>query len=243
MPKKERGLIMSHEMNLALRDGKKHETRRLSGLGAINGTPDEWEFAGIKELPNHLEQAVALFFHRDNEYQTIELPCPYGMVGTPMWIKEAHTSELTFPGARPDSPNFGKRSPIYKADKLPHVAALIRWREPYKMPRAYARTFVRLKEVVAQRLQDITNVNAIDEGMLTLPDDQLWRLFPDYKQAHAEWEARLETDWVKSPIGPAPRERFEKLICSMHKPDVWERNCWTWVLKFQPILNYRHEQG
>lgn len=240
MQKKERGLIMSHEMNMALRADKKHVTRRVSGLHDVNGSPDEWEFMGFKEEPNRLELAVALFGHRENDLQVLEVPCPYGMVGTPCWIKEAHTSELTYPGARPDSPNYGKRTPIYKADKQPHVAKLMKWREPYKMPRAYARTFVEITELSCERLQDITNVGAIDEGMLTLPHELLYKLFPEWGKAHRAW-LELNDNAVPCPLGQQPRERFAALIQSMHDPRVWEENIWTWVIRFQKLPHY--EQG
>jgi len=237
-PTKERGLIMSHEMNLAYRAGKKSVTRRISGLHDVNSSPDEWEFMGFKEEPNRLELAVAIFGHRENDLQVIEVPCPYGMVGTPLWIKEAHTSELKYPNAPDHSPNFGKRRPIYKADKQPHVAKLMKWREPYKMPRAYARSFARLVSIGAERLQDITEVGAIDEGMLTLPYELLYKLFPEWGAAHRDW-LRLNDNSIPCPVGAKPRERFAELIKSLHKSTVWEENLWTWVLKFEPINDYQ----
>lgn len=239
MPTKERGLIMSHEMNLALRADKKTVTRRISGLQEVNQTPDDWEFLGISKLPNHLEQAVAVF-ERKSDGGPLWVPCPYGMAGTPCWIKEAHTSELTYPGARPDSPNYGKRSPIYKADKLPHVAKLMKWREPYKMPRAYARTFVGLAEIGVERLQDITNVGAIDEGMLTLDDDWVSEHFPEYREAQIRWVKDRNPN-SKPPLGPTPRARFERLITKLHKSTVWDENLWTWVLRLKRLTDY--EQG
>lgn len=237
IPTKERGLIMSHEMNLAYRAGKKTVTRRVSGLHEVNGEDtDEWVFVRIESDPNRLEQAVALFKHEDRpEY--ITCACPYGMVGTRLWIKEAHTSELAFPNAQPHSPNYGKRRPIYKADKLPHVAKIMKFREPYKMPRAYARSFARLVSIGVERLQDITNVGAIDEGMLTLSDELLEKLFPKYHNDKIEWAACDGN--IKPPVGPGPRERFAELIKSLHKSSVWDDNLWTWVLKLEPINDYK----
>lgn len=233
---KERGLIMSHDMNLAYRAGKKHVTRRISGLHQVNGHPDDWEFLGIGAEPNRLEQAVAVF-ERKSDGGIQHCPCPYGMVGTPLWLKEAHWSELTHPGARPDSPNYGKRTPIYKADKQPHVAKIMKWREPYKMPRRYARSFAELAELSCERLQDITNVGAIDEGMLTLSHELLYKLFPEWGAAHRAW-LELDDNTVPCPLGKQPRERFAALIKSLHKSTVWDENLWTWVIRLTPLTNY-----
>lgn len=238
MTTKERGLIMSHEMNLAYRAGKKTVTRRISGLHDVNQEPDDWEFTGFASEPNRLEQAVAVF-QRHDWSEVARIPCPYGMVGTPLWIKEAHTSELKYPNAPDHSPNFGKRRPIYKADKQPHVAKLMKWREPYKMPRAYARSFARMTVIGVERLQDITDVGAIDEGMLTLSDELVERLFPEYAKAWKAWSEREDWATTKPPLGPSPRERFAEVIKSLHKPTVWEENLWTWVLKFEPINDYQ----
>jgi hypothetical protein len=236
MKKKERGLIMSHEMNLAYRAGKKHVTRRISGLHGVNEYPDQFEFRGLKDEPNRLEQAVALFRDRFAD-KIVECPCPYGMIGTPMWIKEAHWFEPAFPNAQPHSPNFGKMRPIYKADKQPHVAKLMKWREPYKMPRRYARSFAELVDLRCERLQAISEVGAIDEGMLTLPYELLYKLFPEWGVAHRDW-LELNDNSVPCPVGAKPRERFAALIKSLHDHRVWDQNLWTWVIRFQKLPNY-----
>lgn len=237
MKKKERGLIMSHEMNLALRADKKFVTRRVSSLGSLYGDPGDWDFVGIKAEPNRLEQAVAVFISHEGG-ESMEIACPYGMVGTPCWIKEAHTSELAFPNAQPHSPNYGKRRPIYKADKQPHVAKLVKWREPYKMPRAYARTFVEITDLTCERLQDITHVGAIDEGMLTLSDEMIEKLFPKYYADWLAWSSLENYMTVPPPVGPGPRERFAALIKKLHDPRVWEENIWAWVIRFKKLHDY-----
>lgn len=236
MKKKERGLILSHEMNLAYRAGKKNVTRRLSGLHPVNEEPDDWSFVKFLPEPNRLELAVAVFQHQGTGELKI-CHCPYGHVGTPLWIKEAHTSELAFPGAREDSPNYGKRTPIYKADKQPHVAKLMKWREPYKMPRAYARSFAELAALGVERIQDITNVGAIDEGVLTLDDGWIANKFPDYVRRHGTWVAAGNVG--SPPVGPSPRERFRALIEGLHKEGIWAQNLWTWVIHLTPLNDYQ----
>jgi hypothetical protein len=230
-------MILSHDMNLAFREDKKDTTRRLNGLGAVNVNPDQWNFIGIAGHKNHLDQSLAVFVHKQED-RMLEIPCPYGHVGTVCWIKEAYKRERTYPNAQDHSPNYKKTHAIYKTDKAPHVQKLIKWSAPRTMPRIYARSFVEIAQLRIQRLQEITNVEAIDEGMLTLPDDVILDLFPEFAREWREWSAHPDYLSVAPPIGPSPRERFAAIINRLHKPDTFARNCWAWVVKFKRLHDY-----
>jgi hypothetical protein len=230
---KERMISMTNEMLLATRDRKKNATRRFQELYHVNTDgPDDWSFCGLVGT-DHLERAVAKF-QRGAEVKLIA--CPYGIVGTVMWVKEAYKKERAFPNAQPHSPNYDKMQAMYKADKAPAVVKAIRWSAAHTMPRIFARYFIKITSLECERIQSITDVGAIDEGVLTLSDEWIAANFPKYHQDHIEWVACNGES--KPPIGPSPRQRFHKIITSLNGDDGWNENWWAWVIKFELLNNY-----
>ena len=83
-------------------------------------------------------------------------------VGDILWVRETWAK---FEGA-------AGRGFIYKADKE-HITPLElcipdKWRPSIYMPRATARIFLEVKSVKEEKIQDITEKDARDEGVLTL---------------------------------------------------------------------------
>src|SRR5687767_14506891 len=137
-------------------------------------------------------------------------------------MTEPHLGELVKPGAHPDSPVFNKMRPIYWVDKSPSIQRGMRWKDSATLRRAWARTFLLVKEINVQRLYDATNVDAIDEGMLTLSDEWVWRNFLDYSRKLEAWHAggKIGTP----PVGPSPRERLFAYLRGCYNPDTIDIN-------------------
>jgi hypothetical protein len=94
-----------------------------------------------------------------------------------------------------------------------------KWRPSIFMPREAARIFLRVKAVRAERVQEITEADAIAEGISTLRELQ-----------------GLET------IGRGPRENYAKhLFCetwdslNAKRGYGWGKNPFVWVIEFERI--------
>ena len=86
-----------------------------------------------------------------------------------------------------------------------------RWRSPIFMPRWASRIDLAITEVRLERLQEITEADAIAEGC----DGR-------FHDVHGEW------DWTY------PEVHFHALWDSINgKKYPWEMNCWVWVLGFK----------
>lgn len=123
---------------------------------------------------------------------------------------------------------------IYKADGGSAVSAGYdkepRWHPSIHMPRDAARIFLRVTDVQVERLNEISQSDAIDEGALTCDLCET----DEYK----ELRKKAKREGSKPPIGYSPRERFAALWDSTIKNTEiskygWAANPWVWVIKFE----------
>lgn len=131
---------------------------------------------------------------------------------------------------------------LYKADQKPGMKNPGKWRPSIHMPREAARLFLRVKSVGVERLQSITNEQALFEGV---PEDGDYPLeSPIYCPVckgegligaiHPVSLGYMEVD---CPNCDAPTKRFANLWDSTIKPEDralygWEANPWVWVIEF-----------
>lgn len=211
---KERSIQFNGEMVRAVLDGRKTQTRRpinpQPGPGAeIDVFEDRFACYGLMaDIPNGLR---------------LPFECPYGRVGDRLRISEdVEVSAI----------NWGRYRCKYAADNSvvtrkasPDLYAKIR---SYKRPRLrgvhlpaeYARD-VRLEitGVRVERLNEISDVDAISEGVLSIP-----------KSVHGPLEQT-----GRPPLGPSPRMQFATLWESINGPDSWVANPWVWVVEFKRL--------
>ncbi len=108
-----------------------------------------------------------------------------------------------------------------------------RWRSPLFMPRWASRLLLEVVSVRVQRLQDISEEDAIAEGARHFPD--LPSKHP-YKQ-DARWSLE-EPSSVDDCMG-GPKWAFANYINKLHakprEPDIWDVNPWVWALSFSVV--------
>ncbi|KIP13439.1 hypothetical protein KY49_680 [Burkholderia sp. MSHR3999] len=229
---KERPILFSGPMVRAILDGRKTQTRRVVNpqpvYGDIAGTFASWMFkkrhaSGRWLYPNARDFVLA--------------ECPHGQPGDRLWVRETwqHCNH-------PLGPYDADCLVFYRADYLddPHgpdgekspEGKYRDWRPSIHMPRAASRITLEITDVRVERLQDISEVDAIDEGVLTLDEGWARQQFPDY---FATRDATLPGE--KPPRGPSPRVRFSKLWNSLNasRGHGWDTNPWVWAVQFRGI--------
>lgn len=205
----------STDMVIANLEDRKNNTRRTKGLKNINERPDDWEFLRMAVLDGELH---AIFHHKLGMITKIK--SPYGQKGDLIWCKEA---------ALPDFPKDFEyydwtwkevpeeyRDPkycLYKASWNGHHD--LQWKPPMFMPKWAARIWQMVEEVRIERVQDITEEDARNEGvkpvMCQYPGD--------------EWS----TGYMSY------REGFKKIWIELHGEESWRRNDWVWVVRYKTI--------
>lgn len=160
---KERPILFSGPMVRALLDGRKTQTRRVCkvrdqrdtslGAGAFHGgahNPKYWAFRPWN--------AFELLQGNGDPLPDYALRCPYGAPGDRLWVKE------TFGWVKGN----GRRT-VFRADGDPvrddgSTIEGMKWKPSIFMPRHESRLTIEVTEVRVERVQDISEADAIAEG-------------------------------------------------------------------------------
>ena len=236
----ERPIIMQDSSVRAILDGRKTQTRRVithrHGIHFLGGMGQEddpscwgWSFDG----PDHsgymvLERGL----NQRHDRGMVSMPCPYGEVGDLLWVKETWQVAT---GARSGDLGAAVR---YREDNsiqacwmpaskpLPLGLTFARWRSPLFMPRWASRLTLRITDVRVQRVQEISEDDAIAEGAQHYPD------IPTGILQHSRW-SMFEPSSTDDCLGTA-RHAFGNYWDHIHaKRAPWSSNPWVWAISFE----------
>lgn len=230
---RERPILFSAPMVRAILAGTKTQTRRV----VKPLPPEDWAPVGPEVFSPTVinrkgeEQPGADAYGAGNEDGSVWIRCPYGQPGDRLWVREtwAPGDEMVF-GAAKDDPE----TVLYRADK----AALhwdgkamrtplntyafnweaVGWKPSIHMPRWASRITLEVTGVRVERLQDISEADAIAEGIDMQP-----RLAAYSREKGCKWE----------PVGPI--EAYLNLWESINGHGSWGWNPWVWVVEFKRI--------
>lgn len=204
---KERPILFSGEMVRAILEGRKTQTRRI-----VNRPLKDPNF-GCEIAPNELSE---------NDIKTL---CPHGSIGDQLWVRETFCQ----PSMRGHLKNKSLRS---KCNDVEYAADMgierfplggnftprlqdFKWRPSIFMPRWASRITLEITNVRVERLQEITEEDAIAEGCLQKPG-----ITPSGTIGLGSakyWYMQL-WDSINSKRGFG-----------------WKENPWCWVIEFKRI--------
>ena len=222
---KERPILFSAAMVRAILEGRKTQTRRV-----MKPQPDDDGKIIVGKIGGN--RGVAYVGNSTSGGIVTRVPCPYGRPGDLLYVRETwqawdrvsveynewerwtreRRGGLSFDAYREE---HGNPSSIeYRATSNSRGP----WTPAIHMPRWASRITLRLTDVRVERVQDISEEDAIAEG-ITGPHDVGYRAYrvpgdskPRYSSAVAAFEAiNTERD------------------CG------WDANPWVWVLVFEPV--------
>lgn len=202
-------LLCSTPVVEALIAKRKTKTRRTTDLDKVNECPDDWSFHAM-EL-NFKEKNCAVFYRNSTPLEKYIIPCRYGNVGDVIWVREC------FQQRSEKAMLLGFEKYYYKAGWNGCTEA--GWKPSLFMPKAACRFFLQVKSIKAERLNDISDQDAIAEGI-----EQLHSLF-GYK------------NYLNKPFASTPNAiySFQTLWQSINGKDSWNKNPWVWVIEFEQI--------
>jgi len=233
---KERPILFSGDMVRAILEGKKTLTRRVNGLEKINERPDGWHFIAV------FQDGYARFSNKQTG-QGVTLKCPYGGYGDRLWVQEAFQTfhkdtdeealnkfivglniksvkDLIEWGKMPSG--HGELGVLYAADfgawAYDTDSDLSPWRLSICMPRKWSRILLEITNIRIQRLQGITDEEAMAEGCPS--------------------ERALDTDGKTILYsGLKPTYWFSELWNSIYakRGHGWDKNDWVWVIEFKRV--------
>jgi hypothetical protein len=182
---KETPILYKTEMVRAILDGRKTKTRRLNGLKEINENPDDWKLAAATK--DHITCI-------SNTGKLISIKWKY-KPGDLLWVRET----------------WIKPNNIYNYKASCSEQFLSEWSGHWKpslfMPKSACRLWLRIKDIRVERLQDITNNDALAEGT------------PDLRTKENNYDMkgcfRILWDSINKKTHP------------------WQSNPWVWVVEFE----------
>ncbi|MBH8569375.1 hypothetical protein KB206_10800 [Microvirga sp. STS02] len=211
---KERPILFSGAMVCALLAGTKTQTRRV-----VKPQPPEPSNVGVAAFTEEFRRAVLLE------------SCPYGQPGERLWVRETWGTDARL-NFIPPSALFsveGGQPIYYRADdKQPET--LDTWRPSIHMPRAASRILLEIVSVRVERLQEISEADAVAEGVeaTTCYDEEGPSGGNHAVQAYRNY---LTTE----PNAYPATASFCTLWQSINGPDSWAANPWVWVVEFKVV--------
>ena len=112
------------------------------------------------------------------------------------------------------------------------------WQPPLYMPKEAARIFLKIKDIKAQRVQDITEDEVFKEGMVT---DEL----EDMIQGKEDMARGLKQSNVPVFETNYYREAFKNKwdIKYQSRGYEWNKNPWVWCITFEKVEKPLHEEN
>jgi hypothetical protein len=189
----ERPILFSAPMVRAILEGRKIQTRRVIQR-TIEGSPYK---ASWVLLPGCVNKRTP--------------PCPYGLPGDALWVRETWLTESYAYNDLKPSDLSGEETILYAADADWSANKTVgRKRVSLHMPRWASRLTLRITSTRLERLQDITESDCIAEG-------------------------------CGSPITrDCKKPKFMALWESINGPGSWEENPYVWAITFRVATRRRH---
>ena len=184
-------ILFSTPMVQAILDGRKTQTRRIikspTGTFAIC-TLKDGSVVDVQKTNEHEQHLGSLNF-------------PY-VKGAVLWVRETFTSYDVV------GKNGNEKEYEYKADESP---IKLKWKPSIFMPKEACRLFLKVKRIRVERLQEISEADAIAEG------------------------AKHGRFYGLGQIGGSTREGFFELWETINKKGSVNKNPWVWVIEFEKI--------
>ena len=204
---RERPILMSGPMVRAVLDGRKTQTRRVVKRRRFDADGSEGDGRGEWCVTQPTHGWTPDLIARD-------YPCPYGVTGDRLWVRETWAAEPQFDHLSPaDIPMTAQC-----AGRVLYDSAIVRGfhrpRPSIHMPRWASRLTLEITGVRVERVQAITEADAKAEGV------------EHYAAAH------LSRDHGLSAV-----EQFAYLWDSLNAPRGYSfgSDPWVWVLEFRRI--------
>lgn len=203
-------ILFNTEMVQAILAGRKTQTRRLQGLSKYNRSPDLYGIGNVR-INGYFN-----FYRIEDEKGYWETP--KFETGDILWVRESfqYSDDL-------DEPYWYKQK--YKEDFLPEYFEMQKWKPSIHMPKEAARIFLKITNVRCERLQDISDNDAIGEGI-------------DFFN-HGYGGSPVGIWYKNYKFGTnncSPNYSFQTLWDSINaKKQPWRSNPWVWVYDFERI--------
>lgn len=224
----EKPILFNAEMVRAVLSGNKTQTRRTLKPAPLPQVA-RWIISDHWWIPEAISEAVKKQFITT---WPNAIKCPYGQAGDQLWVRETWSHDC-YPYPLSNDPFFHYRAD-YLDDPLgadlEHSLDGIRrkWLPSIHMPRKASRIQLEITNVRVERLQDISEEDAIAEGIQRVSYRPLGKGNPI--DAYS-----IGKDDGRSNLYRTAQEAYKKLWQSINGAESWQANPWVWVIEFKKL--------
>jgi hypothetical protein len=200
-------MLFSTDMVKAILNGTKTETRRIIKFSKKIVNP-HIGFTAFTEEGDFSVRGI----HANGEYgeSFFKLKVKKNDV---IWVRE------TFVQYEVLGKNGKEIETEYKADESP---IKFRWKASLFMPKTACRIFLKCTSVKAERLHDIDEKGAINEGIQKVFNTMFDEFrYKDYSNVKSDWRSAISS--------------YQSLWANINGFDSWDENPLVWVYKFEVI--------
>ncbi len=218
-------ILFSGAMVRRILDGSKTVTRRVIKRENAPDHGNVWQDCDCHDIDpsdTPCEVCVARFG-----------PSPYGDAGDRLWVRECWAPvQYNAEASTPSEMDASSERPAFRAT-FAHAPAY-RWRPSIHMPRWASRLTLDVVSVRAERLHDITNEDAILEGVRRFDNIPVARGYSDPANP-PRWT------WQEAPPDTShclitARHAFSNLWESINSELApWASNPWVWRVEFKQV--------
>jgi hypothetical protein len=233
---RERGITFNAEMVRAVLEGRKTQTRRIMKV-----QPESNQYGLLRIIDStkrsnvgkcHWAESNATGPHTRSKL----FSCPFGAVGDRLWVRETWMPDAPRDGTWGDVEFYGcKGSPLSmipkryrKPEHCIHRASwdcneMVGWTPSIHMPRWASRITLEITGVRVERLQNISQADAVAEGIKSgrCGNETSWRdafYVPGDNQPYFNAETAYGDLWS-----------------SIYGDESWQANPWVWVIEFKRV--------
>ena len=210
-------ILFQTEMVQAILADRKSQTRRDRNLDHVNDGEYLKTITRVEMGYSATGEYGLLIYRNGDQYNHTFIKSPFGKPGDLLWAKE--TWQTTFEDET--------WKPIYKADGgywREEDDGPMPWKPSIHMRKKYSRIWLMIEDIRVERLQDISEADAIAEGIeeISTKYGYDFDIYKDYMGF--------------MPDGyQAPRYSFKSLIISIYGEKFWNANPYIWVIRYRVL--------
>lgn len=219
-------ILFSTPMVQAIIKGDKTQTRRTKGLELLNCSSCQFRYDGFnEEEATHYMEFLEENGNPTEKYK--ELGCPYE-VGDVLWVRENFYTGSNFDHWKPSQLEQCNVEVFFQADlknhDIPRPLSRGKIRPSIFLPFKYCRTFLKVKSIRVERLQEISEEDAKAEGAHFLYHG-LGTVIID---SHPYWEKLYKSR-------ASYKHGFHYIWKYINGEDSWQFNPFVFVYEFEKI--------
>lgn len=240
--KEERPILFNTPMVQAILKGRKTQTRRI-----------------VKETKIHAHCNGESYFEIYDsvkgdilkDIEDLKYYCPYGQPGDLLWVREKFAWTVgehePFDTLSFFADNFHrdvKRPGVdYPDEEMcqdgwhdEQLALELKWKPSIHMPKAFARIWLKVKDVRVERVQDISEEDILKEG-IRIPVNRetgnvVVRLGEENSALSFLPGKSINTKYTQSQLLFA---HWAELWCDVNGRENWDANPWVWAITFEEL--------